>query len=139
MLKFTDSERENLGRELQVRGIPHFTLIDAKGKACIDAGKCRQAVISSLQGKDMEEIYKEFRKAAGDWSALKGFALGGANGTSNTPKSKEEMRSLRLLGMKKRENKKKLLEMGYKEEQVETVVEECGESLDNALAMLNAM
>lgn len=137
MLDFTDSQREALGRELNVRGIPHLALINSAGEVKGDPMDCRKAVIASYQGKDISSILDKFAEDVKDWTKTEGFTVGSGSKTSDTtPATKEELRELRIIAMQKAKNKKKLLEMGFDEDKVKAAIDEFGVDFDKAVEKL---
>mmetsp|Transcript_4173 Transcript_4173/g.4874 ORF Transcript_4173/g.4874 Transcript_4173/m.4874 type:complete len:234 (+) Transcript_4173:97-798(+) len=101
-VKYGDPAQSELGKELNVKGIPSLFVVDKSGKPVVDATICRRAVMS---GKPLDYI-DEWRKAAGDWvSRGGGKKLGSKNTNINAaPKSREELRKARLAAMQRRQN-----------------------------------
>jgi len=98
-VKYSDPARQQLGQELGVRGIPALFVVNKLGAAVVDSNACRAAVAS---GKALDYV-DDWRKAAGDWTALGGGQkLGGSSSASTRPKTREELRKARLEAMKRK-------------------------------------
>jgi Thioredoxin-like/UBA/TS-N domain len=137
MIDFNDDARQDIAREMQVSGIPHIVCINSKGETIMESSEARQMVIDSYRGKDFTSKLLELRRAGGDWTAMKGTTLGSSTaanaGTSNASNlSKDDIRKKRLEAFQKAQNKKKLMDMGFSEADVDEALDKFGDDVDRA-------